>query len=125
MDDLASLLFFLLLGALGWFWVDSMLALEAARKHGRKACNDLGLQFLDDAVARTKLGLARNRAGRRQFLRTYRFEFTETGNTRLEGELILLGHKLESVTMEPYQILPEQNPPVNRPASFIADDPTP
>jgi hypothetical protein len=39
------------------------------------------------------------------FRRTYRFEFSETGNTRLEGHLVILGDKLESVTMEPYQIL--------------------
>lgn len=88
-----------------------MLALEAARKAGRKICDELNLQFLDDAVARTKLRLARNRAGRRVFLRTYRFEFTETGNTRLEGELILEGHRLESVTMEPYQIATDATPP--------------
>jgi len=109
MDDLATLLFFLLLGALGWFWVDSMLAMEAARKYGRKACEDLDLQFIDDAVARTRLQLTRNRYGRRIFRRTYHFEFTETGNTRLEGELILEGHRLESLTMEPYQIMEEPN----------------
>jgi hypothetical protein len=107
MDDLAVLLFFLLLGALGWFWVDSLRSLEAARKFGRKACEELGLQFLDDAVARTKLKLVRNHYGRRVFRSTYHFEFTETGNTRLEGELILLGHRLEEVTMEPYQIMEE------------------
>jgi hypothetical protein len=37
--------------------------------------------------------------------RTYRFEFSETGNTRLEGQLIVLGNRIESVTMEPYQML--------------------
>jgi len=104
--DLTSLLIMLLFAALAWYWNDSMRALEAARKAGRKVCNDLDVQFLDDAVARTKLEVARTQSGRRVIRRTYRFEFTETGNTRLEGELILLGHKLESVTMEPYQITP-------------------
>ncbi len=105
--DLPSLLIMLLFAALAWYWNDSMRALEAARKAGRKVCSDLDVQFLDDAVARTKLGVARTQSGRRVIRRTYRFEFTETGNTRLEGELILLGHKLESVTMEPYQIMEE------------------
>jgi hypothetical protein len=36
----------------------------------------------------------------------YRFEFSETGNSRREGQLILLGDKVESVTLEPYQMLP-------------------
>ncbi len=110
MEDLVSLLILILFGAYTWYWLDSLSALEAARKIGRKICSDLDLQFLDDAVARTKLALTRNQSGRRVIRRTYRFEFTETGNTRLEGELILLGHTLESVTMEPYQILPEQTP---------------
>jgi hypothetical protein len=106
MEEFASLLVLILFAALAWFWMDSMLALEAARKYGRKACEELDLQFIDDAVARTRLQLTRNQYGRRVFRRTYHFEFTETGNTRLDGELVLLGHKLESVTMEPYQILP-------------------
>ena len=109
MEDFISVLFWVFLAALAWFWVDSLLALEAARKFGRKACSDLDLQFLDDAIARTGLKFTRNNHGRRVIRRTYRFEFSETGNTRLEGELILLGHKLESVTMEPYQMLAEQN----------------
>ena len=77
-----------------------------ARKAGKKVCDELGLQFLDDTVAGTQLRLARNHSGRRVFRRCYRFEFTETGNTRREGQLILLGDKLEAVTLEPYQILP-------------------
>ena len=41
--------------ALAWFWLNSMSALDAARKFGRKACSDLDLQFLDDAIVRTKI----------------------------------------------------------------------
>ena len=67
---------------------------------------DANLQFLDDTVARISLSLAHNKSGRRVFRRNYRFEFSETGNTRLEGKIILLGDKIESVAMEPYQILP-------------------
>lgn len=101
-----SLLFLLLLAALGWFWFDSLHALEVARDFGKRACNDANLQFLDDTVARIGLALARDQTGRRVLRRTYRFEFSETGNTRREGRLILLGDKVESVTMDPYQILP-------------------
>ena len=107
MDYLASLLLLLLFAALAWFLIDSMRALEAARMFGRKACNKLDVQFLDDAVARTGIKLERDHRGRRVICRTYHFEFTETGNTRLEGELILLGYQLESLTMEPYQIATE------------------
>ena len=104
--DVISLLILLLLAALGWFWYDSMHALEIARNAGKRACDDAGVQFLDDTVASITLALVRNKSGRRVLRRTYRFEFTETGNTRLEGQVIVLGDRLELVTMEPYQMLP-------------------
>lgn len=103
--DTISLFFLLLIAALGWFWFDSLRALEIARKMGKHICNNENLQFLDDTVANIGLALARDKTGRRVLRRTYRFLFSETGNTRLEGQLVLLGDKVESVTMEPYQIM--------------------
>lgn len=103
--DMTSLIFVLVSAALVWFWFDSLRALEVARNGGKQACNDAQVQFLDDTVARIALTLARDQHGRRVLRRTYRFEFSETGNARLEGQLILLGDKIESVTMEPYQML--------------------
>ena len=104
--DTISLFFLLLLAPLGWFWFDSLRALEIARSMGKHVCRDENLQFLDDTVANIGLALARDKTGRRVLRRTYRFLFSETGNTRLEGRLVLLGDKVESVTMEPYQIIP-------------------
>ncbi len=104
--DMFSLFFLLLLAALGWFWFNSLRALEIARDMGKHACSNANVQFLDDTVAIIALALVRDISGRRVLRRTYRFEFSETGNTRLEGQLILLGDKIASVTMEPYQILP-------------------
>jgi len=99
-------LLLLLLAALVWFWIDSMRALDAARNAVKIVCNKYDVQFLDDAVSGIALALARDELGRLALRRTYRFEFTETGNSRLEGRLTLLGTKVESVIMEPYQILP-------------------
>ena len=104
--DVTSLIFVLVLAAAGWFWFDSLRALEIAREKGKKVCNDANLQFLDDTVSNTSLALVRDNSGRRVLRRIYRFEFSETGNSRLEGRLVMLGSKIESVTMEPYQILP-------------------
>lgn len=104
--DVINLLFLLLLAALGWFWLDSMRALEIARNAGRLVCRNASVQFLDDTVASIGLALVRDESGRRVLRRTYRFEFSETGNSRLEGRMILLGSRVESVTMEPYQIFP-------------------
>jgi len=96
----------LLLAALVWFWIDSMRALDTARNAVKIVCNKYDVQFLDDAVSGIALALVRDEPGRLALRRTYRFEFTETGNSRLEGRLTLLGTKVESVIMEPYQILP-------------------
>ena len=75
------MLFLLLLAALGWYWFNSLRALEIARKAGKRACDNANVQFLDDTVAGTALALVRDGAGRRVLRRTYRFEFSETGNT--------------------------------------------
>ena len=103
--DILSLLALLVIIALGWFWLHSIRILEIAREASRRTCAKEELQFLDDTVASTSLALDRDSSGRRILRRTYRFEFTETGNSRREGEIIMLGERVESVTMEPYQIL--------------------
>ena len=103
--DFASLLLLIVLGLGFWFWLHSIRILEIAREAGRQACNRMDVQFLDDTVASTKLRLARDTNGRRILRRTYRFEFSETGNSKREGEVVMLGDQVESVTMEPYQIL--------------------
>jgi hypothetical protein len=105
MLDFASLLLLAVLGFGSWFWLHSIRILEIAREAGRQACNRMDVQFLDDTVASTKLRLARDRNGRRILRRTYRFEFSETGNSRREGEVVMLGERVERVAMEPYQIL--------------------
>ncbi len=103
--DFASLLLLAGLGLAIWFWLHSLRILEIARYAGRQVCARAGVQFLDDTVAGTRLGLARDVNGRRILRRTYRFEFSETGNSRREGEVIMLGDRVETVTMEPYQIM--------------------
>ena len=105
MEDFASLIVLAVLGALVWFWLHSIRILEIAREAGRQACLSEGVQFLDDTVAGTGLALARDSSGRRILRRSYRFEFSETGESRREGEVTMLGDRVESVTMEPYRIL--------------------
>ncbi len=103
--DFASLMVLAVLGLTVWFWLHSIRILEIAREAGKQVCKRTGVQFLDDTVASTRLSLARDDNGRRILRRTYRFEFSETGNSRREGEVIMLGDRVETVTMEPYQIV--------------------
>lgn len=103
--DFTDLLFLLLLAALAGFWLDSLRALETARNAGKRACNSAGVQFLDDTVTVTSLALRRNAVGQMVIRRTYRFEFSDTGDNRLEGTLVLLGARVESVEMEPFRFM--------------------
>jgi len=78
--DFTDLLFILLLAALAGFWLDSLRALETARNAGKRACNSAGVQFLDDTVTVTALTLRRDAVGHLAIRRTYRFEFSDTGD---------------------------------------------
>ena len=87
-----------------FFWLDSLRARERALKAGRAACERYELQFLDDTVSFARLRLARDDEGRVKLSRTYTFEFTETGNTRRHGAIVMLGEELRDIQLEPYTI---------------------
>ena len=103
--DSVSLLVLMALLVSVWFWLHGMRILDIAREAGRLACQREGVQLLDDTVASTHLDLSRDEHGRRVLCRTYRFEFSETGNNRREGQVVMLGERVEAITMEPYQIM--------------------
>jgi hypothetical protein len=100
----SEILGLLTLAAFGWFWVDAMGAREAAQAAGKRACEREGVQFLDDTVAIAMLKPARDGRGRLLLRRTYRFEFSDTGDNRLEGSIVLLGRRVESLEMEPHRL---------------------
>lgn len=86
------------------FWVDSLRARERAVQAGRAACERYALQFLDDTVAFARLRLARNEDGRLRIARTYTFEFSDTGNNRRHGAIVMLGAHVQDLHMEPYPV---------------------
>jgi hypothetical protein len=94
-----------LLAALVWLWFDSMRARERALALGKRACARDGLMFLDETVACVALGFARDDRGRLALRRTYAFEFSDTGNNRRSGSIVMLGGEVESLHTEPYLML--------------------
>jgi hypothetical protein len=98
-----EILLWLFLAAAGWFAYDTLRARELARAAGRRACEREGVQFLDDTVAGISLRLARNERGTLVPERTYRFEFSDTGNNRKEGKVVIRGNRLAALEMEPWQ----------------------
>jgi hypothetical protein len=88
--------------ALAWLWFDSMRARERAVAQGSRACERHGLLFLDQTVECVSIWPARNDAGHLVLRRVYRFEFSDNGNNRRCGSIVMLGSEHESLTMEPF-----------------------
>lgn len=86
----------LLLGLLAvtLFWLDTLRARETALLAAQRACQAQGLQLLDGSVVQAHLSLQRDDEGRLRLRRVYRFEYSDTGNERLLGSVVLLGRKL-------------------------------
>jgi hypothetical protein len=87
-----------------FLWLDSLRARERALKAGRAACERYSLQFLDDTVSFAKLRLRRDAEGQLKIARTYTFEFSDTGNNRRHGAIVMLGGQLEDLHLEPYPV---------------------
>jgi hypothetical protein len=85
-------------------WLDSLRARERAVKAGRAACERYDLQFLDDTVAFARLRLERDEQGQLKIARTYVFEFSDTGNNRRHGAIVMLGGELRDMHLEPYPV---------------------
>jgi hypothetical protein len=86
-----------------YLWIDSLRAREHAVAAGRAACARYGVQLLDETVAFTRLRLARDEDGWIRLRRTYVFEFSETGDNRRQGAIVMLGARLEHLQLEPYR----------------------
>src|SRR3990172_453902 len=84
----------LLVGGLAWLWYDSLRAREAAVRAAREICASEGLMLLDDTVVIAGLKPARDEGGRLKLQRAYDFEYSDTGNNRLTGSLVLLGRRV-------------------------------
>ena len=93
-----------LLAAGIFLWLDSLRARERAVKAGRAACERYSLQFLDDTVSFTRIRLKRDEEGHVKIARTYTFEFSDTGNNRRHGAIVMLGGELQDLQLEPYRV---------------------
>jgi hypothetical protein len=93
-----------LLVAAAFLWADSLRARERAVRAGRSACERYQLQFLDDTVSFARLRLARDDGGQLKIARTYTFEFSDTGNNRRHGAIVMLGGEVADLHMEPYRM---------------------
>ncbi|MFV0664826.1 DUF3301 domain-containing protein [Denitromonas sp.] len=88
-----------LLALMAWYWMDSLKAREAALHAARSACALRSFQFLDDTVATERTHFGRNGMGQVVLRRVYRFEFSDTGDNRRLGSVVMLGRQVEVVQL--------------------------
>lgn len=93
-----QLLALLLVLSVAWFWLNAARAREMAVGLAQRACQERGVQLLDQAVALRRLGLRWEARGLR-VRRVYRFEFSEEGVGRRTGYLVLVGLELVDLSL--------------------------
>lgn len=84
----------LLLTALAWLWMDSLKVREIAVRTARESCAVENLLFLDDTVGIASVKFARDAAGHLKLQRAYDFEYSDTGNNRIVGSIVMLGERM-------------------------------
>ncbi|WP_236632010.1 DUF3301 domain-containing protein [Endozoicomonas montiporae] len=83
-----------------WYWSDTSKAREIAITHGKRACKDMNLQFLDGTVVRYKTRPKRGPDGQMCLSRDFSFEFTPDGIRRYPGHIRLLGVRLQMMDIQ-------------------------
>lgn len=90
-----TLLILMIIGAAAFFLISSALgAAERAAEIGRDACQAAGVQWLDESVHAIGMRLRRKEDGWLGIERSFRFEYSDDGQNRRIGRVVLLGQKL-------------------------------
>lgn len=84
----------IVVAALAWLWFDSVKAREEGLLAARTACRSEDLQLLDETVSLRTLRPERRDDGRMTLRRIYEFEYSDTGDNRRRGSVVLLGHSV-------------------------------
>ena len=90
-----TLLILMIVGVIAFFTFSAArAAAERAAEIGRDACHAAGVQWLDQSMHATGMRLRRKEDGWLGFERSYRFDYSEDGQDRHIGRIVLLGEKL-------------------------------
>ncbi len=81
-------------GLLGWVWLDGARARELATELARTMCDRHGVQFLDDTVNLSRMGIRWTSNGLR-IRRMFYFDFSREGTSRFTGTILLVGTDVE------------------------------
>lgn len=82
------------LACIAWLWLDSIKVRELGIRAVESACSAEGLQLLDGTVSIASLRPVRDGDGRVQLRRVYSFEYSDTGDNRRNGSVVMLGREV-------------------------------
>lgn len=89
-----------ILVAVIWYWLNSLQARESATQIAKDTCLAAHFIFLDGTVALKKFQIQKDNMGNWRFRRTYNFEYTEDGDQRCSGFVIVFGKQVETIGLE-------------------------
>jgi hypothetical protein len=102
MPPVFEMLAILLMAGVALLWFDGLGTRETAIEAARRACAAEGVQLLDDTVMLASLWPQRRSSGTITLRRIYHFEFSDTGNNRLDGSVTLVGRTVQALYLEPH-----------------------
>ena len=114
---MSGIILIIFLVAVAWFWLDSSRAREFAIEICRQASEKYGVQFLDESVVLSRMGIRWPSQGLR-FRRVYKFDFSRNGDERLSGEIALIGIELEFLDFD-FSIIDVNTPGKAEPGNII------
>ncbi len=88
----------------GWYWLKAREIKELALKAVREHCKKMDVELLDESVVLKGFWFKRDRRGVMRQWRSYLFEFSSDGDDRYKGRVILLGNKLETVSLDAHRL---------------------
>lgn len=83
-----------------WLWRNSMMVREIALNEVRHICHESHLQLLDGGIYLRKIWPTRLENGHIGLLRFYHFDYTENGDNRLQGLVVMAADQLEYLQIE-------------------------
>jgi hypothetical protein len=99
---MTPIILFMTFGLVTWFGFDTLHTQEVAKAIGKEICSQYQLQLLDDTVVLVHVRVKRDSRGRWGWQRTFLFEFSDSGNNRKQGTMLMRGVALEMLELPGY-----------------------
>ena len=102
--ELTDIIIFTVVATIAAVWWNAQTIRQAAIRHAKTRCDQLNLQFLDGSISLNFEGIRRSPSGSLAILRRCQFDFSSTGEDRYQGEVVMLGPRLQEIRIPPHML---------------------